>query len=62
MPYLAELETLLLLLLSLYMVILWLEATNYFRNAEHSQMHVTGRVQYIVGGSMLFSIVAGMCM
>jgi len=32
-------------------------------NAEHKQMQVTGRVQYIAGGgSMLFSIVAGMCM
>ena len=30
-------------------------------NAEHRQMQVTGRVQYIAGGSMLFSIVAGMC-
>ena len=30
-------------------------------NAEHRQMQVTGRVQYIAGGSMLFSVVAGMC-
>ena len=31
-------------------------------NAEYRQMQVTGRVQYITGGgSMLFSIVAGMC-
>ena len=32
-------------------------------NAEHRQMQGTGRVQYIAGGggSLLFSIVAGMC-
>ena len=46
---LAQLETLLLLLLSLYMVILSLEAPKYWGNAEHRQMQVTGRVQYIAG-------------
>jgi len=30
-------------------------------NVEQRQMQVTGRVQYIAGGSMLFSIVPGMC-
>ena len=30
-------------------------------NAEHRQMQVAGRVQYIAECSMLFSIVAGMC-
>jgi len=29
--------------------------------AEHRQMQVTGQVQYIAGGSMLFFIIAGMC-
>jgi len=29
-------------------------------NTEQRQMQVTGRVHYIAGGSMLFSIIAGM--
>ena len=47
----------------MYRVILLLEAPKLLSNVEHRQMQVTGRVQYIArgGGSVLFSIVAGMC-
>jgi len=51
-------------LIIIYRVILSLEAPNYRGNAEHGQIQVTGRVQYIAGVGgwfMLFSIAAGMC-
>jgi hypothetical protein len=38
-----------------YRVILSLEAPNYSLYAEHRQMQVTGRVQYIAGGPCCFS-------